>query len=110
MEQRRARIGIAGVVLIGLLVVFGLAAFVSPFASSQPDGLNKVAADHGFDATARRSVTQDSPLADYAVKNVDDEKVTKGLAGIIGVTITLAVAAAVFGGLGYAVRRRTGAT
>ena len=44
------------------------------------------------------------------MKNVDDEKVTKGLAGIIGVTITLAVAAAVFGGLGYAVRRRTGAT
>ena len=90
MEQRRARIGIAGVVLIGLLVAFGLAAFVSPFASSQARRLEqgrgrpRVRRDRATTAS-----TQDSPLADYAVKNVDDEKVTKGLAGIIGVTITL---------------------
>ncbi len=33
----------------GLLVALALAFFVSPYASSSPDGLNKVAEDKGFD-------------------------------------------------------------
>ena len=40
------------VVVGGLLVALGLAFFVSRFASSSPDGLNKVAIDQGFDDTA----------------------------------------------------------
>ena len=104
----RTRIGIAGLLVAGVLLALGLAAFASPFASSEPDGLERVAVDKGFDGTARNSATADSPLADYSVRNVDNEKVSTGLSGIIGVTITLLVAAAVFGGLWYAVRRRSG--
>jgi hypothetical protein len=103
----RGRIRIAGLLVKGLLVTLALAAFVSPFASSAPDGLNKVAADHGFDATAREGVTARSPLAEYTVQNVEGEKATKGLAGAIGVAITLIVAVVIFGSLGSAIRRRS---
>ncbi len=110
MPSARTRVGIAELVVAGLLVALALAAFASPFASTKPDGLNKVAADHGFDASANDSATADSPLAGYSVKHVDNERVTKGLAGVIGVVITLVVAGAIFGGLRFFVRRRAGAS
>ena len=50
MASARTRAGIAGLIVAGLLVALALAAFASPFASTEPDGLNKVAADHGLDA------------------------------------------------------------
>jgi hypothetical protein len=76
---------------VGLLVAFALAFFVSPFASSEPDGLNKVAADKGFDSGASDHALDDSPLAGYGVEGVHDAKLSKGLSGIIGVTLTFAV-------------------
>jgi cobalt/nickel transport system permease protein len=108
MAGTRARIGVATLVVAGVLVAFGLAAFASPFASNKPDGLNKVAADHGFDAPARNSATADSPLAGYGVKHVDNEKVSKGSAGIVGVAVTLLVATVAFATLRHFVRRRSG--
>jgi cobalt/nickel transport system permease protein len=102
----RTRIGRAGLVVAGLLVALGLAAFASPFASTQPDGLDKVAADKGLDDSARDSARQGSPLAGYAVKNVDHEQVGTSLSGIIGVIITVVVAGVPFGGLWVIVRRR----
>jgi PDGLE domain len=105
MAGTRARFGVATLVVAGLLFAFGLAAFASPFASSKPDGLDKVAADHGFDAAAREGATADSPLAGYAVKQVDNEKVSKGSAGIVGVAVTLLVAIVVFATLRHFVRR-----
>jgi len=105
--RTRRRIGIAlfaaGAVVAALL----LAAFVSPFASTQPDGLNKVAIDKGFDHKAKDSAVADSPLAGYAVKNVSNEKVSKGLSGVAGVAATLLVASGLFGGVRFVVRRRT---
>ena len=102
----RSRIGVVGLVLAGLAVTFALAAFASPFASSQPDGLERVAADKGFLATARDSATAESPLADYSARPVADEKVSTGVAGVIGVALTLAIASAVFGAVRFAIRRR----
>jgi cobalt/nickel transport system permease protein len=90
-----------------IVVALALAAFVSPFASTQPDGLNKVAIDKGFDHTATDSAVADFPLAGYAVRNVGSEKVSKGLSGVAGVGITLAVAGALFGGLWVVARRRS---
>jgi cobalt/nickel transport system permease protein len=108
VASARIRAGIGGLIAAGLLVALALAAFASPFASTEPDGLNKVAADHGFDAAARDSAAAGSPLAGYSVKHVDDDKVTKGLAGTIGVVLTLLVAGAIFGGMWFVVRRRAG--
>jgi hypothetical protein len=76
---------------IGLAVALALAFFVSPEASSEPDGLNKVALDEGFAGQERAHATEDSPLAGYGVEGVDDDRLSTGLAGIAGVAVTFAV-------------------
>jgi hypothetical protein len=83
----------------GLIVALGLAFFVSPYASSSPDGLEKVSVDKGFSDTAKDHTLADSPVAGYAVKGVDDEKLSTQLAGIIGVVITFGFGMILFGGL-----------
>lgn len=88
----------AGLLLVALL----LAGVVSYFASASPDGLEHVAHQHGIADTARDSATADSPLADYQTKGVDDGVLSGGLAGVIGVGVTLLLA----GGLAYVVRRK----
>jgi cobalt/nickel transport protein len=82
--------------IAGLLVAVGLALVVSPFASSSPDGLEKVATDKGFLETAKDHAFADSPLADYAVKGVDNERLSTGLSGLIGVLLTFGVGLALF--------------
>lgn len=86
----------------GLVTALVLAGFVSYYASSSPDGLEKVAADQGIDAKAREHAAAGSPLADYSVKDVSDARLSGGLAGIIGVGGTVVVGTGVF----WAVRRR----
>ncbi len=94
----------------GLLVAFGLAFFVSPYASSQPDGLNKVAADKGFDQSVKASPTDDSPLAGYSVSGVDNTKLSKGLSGIIGVALTFAIGYGILTVVRMSRRRRAAPT
>jgi len=81
----------------GLIVALGLAFLVSPYASSSPDGLEKVATDEGFIDSAEDHAVGDSPLADYGVEGVGDEKLSTGLAGIIGVVITFGLGMILFG-------------
>jgi cobalt/nickel transport protein len=80
----------------GLLVAVGLALFVSGFASSSPDGLEKVAGDKGFLQTARDHLFADGPLADYAVKGIDNERLSTGLSGLIGVLVTFGLGTTLF--------------
>lgn len=82
--------------LVGLLVSLVLAGVVSGFASSSPDGLEKVAEEQGFLDTAEDSALAESPVADYAVEGVEDERLSTGLAGVIGVTITFAFGLGLF--------------
>lgn len=80
----------------GLIVALGLAFLVSPYASSSPDGLNKVAIDKGFSDGEKESATADSPLAGYGVKGVESEKLSTGFAGIIGVAVVFGIALLLF--------------
>jgi hypothetical protein len=80
----------------GLLVAIGLAMLVSGFASSAPDGLNKVAEDHGFAGSAKQHLFENGPLAGYAVKGVNSDRLSTGLSGLIGVLITFGVGLALF--------------
>ena len=89
-------------VFVGLFVALVLAGVASFYASSQPDGLEKVAADQGIAAQAQNHQLSGSPLADYSVKGVDNARLSGGLAGVAGVGLTFALA----GGIAYAVRRR----
>jgi hypothetical protein len=81
----------------GLIVALGLAFFVSPHASSSPDGLNRVAIDKGFSDAEKESATAGGPLAGYGVKGVENQSLSTGLAGIIGVAITFGVGMILFG-------------
>ncbi|WP_106971877.1 energy-coupling factor ABC transporter permease [Streptomyces xylophagus] len=88
--------------LTGLAASLLLAGFVSFYASSNPDGLEKVAADHGIDRKAKEHASADSPLADYGVRDVEDTRLSGGLAGVIGVGVTVVAGTGVF----WAVRKR----
>lgn len=82
----------------GLLVSLGLAFFVSPLASSSPDGLERVSIDKGFDDTAEDdSLADDTPFADYGVSGVEDEGLATGVAGIVGVVVTFGIGLLLFG-------------
>jgi hypothetical protein len=80
----------------GLLVAIGLAMLVSGFASSSPDGLNKVAEDHGIAADAKQHLFENGPLAGYAVKGVGDERLSTALSGLIGVLVTFGLGLVLF--------------
>ncbi|MFD8014738.1 energy-coupling factor ABC transporter permease [Streptomyces sp. NPDC058955] len=86
----------------GVATALVLAGVVSFYASASPDGLEKVAADQGIDAKAEDHAAADSPLADYGVRGVDSARLSGGLAGVIGVGVTLAAGTGAF----WAVRRR----
>jgi cobalt/nickel transport protein len=77
-----------------------LAAVFSFYASSSPDGLEKVAGDIGFLDTAKDHANSDFALADYGVAGVENERFSVGLAGTIGVVTTGVVAVVLFMALG----------
>lgn len=89
-------------VLAGLVVTLLVAGGLSYYASSHPDALERVAQQAGFAETAERSAAEESPLAGYGVRGVEDARLSGGLAGVVGAVVVLLLA----GGLGYAVRRR----
>ncbi|MCH5644328.1 PDGLE domain-containing protein [Gordonia sp. ABSL49_1] len=107
----RLRYFLIGFGAVALLV----AGVISYFASSSPDGLDS-ATQRGCETVMVDGVEQlkgnciaqhatdhamaSSPLADYSVKGIGD---SNGLAGIIGVLVTLAVA----GGLFWLIRLRS---
>jgi cobalt/nickel transport protein len=87
------------VALVVSLLVAGVASY---YASSHPDGLEHVASQTGFLDSAEDSATADSPLADYRTSGVDDDRLSGGLAGVIGVLVMLLLSTGLF----WLVRRR----
>lgn len=88
--------------ILGLLISALLAGGASFYASSSPDGLEKVAKDIGFIETAKDNSNADTALADYGVKGVENERLSVGAAGVIGVIATGAIS----GGLFLLLRRK----
>ena len=89
--------------ILALALVVGLATAASPFASSHPDGLEKVAQEKAFLDTGRLApIQEDAPVPDYAVPGVTNERLATGLAGFAG---TLGVFAVGFGIAAVARRR-----
>ena len=73
-----------------------IAGALSFYASSHPDGLEKVAEDVGFLDTAKDSAVSGSPLADYGISGLDNARISVGLSGLIGLAVTGFVAFGVF--------------
>jgi len=82
---------------IGLIAAgLGIALFVtlfSPFASSSPDGLERVAEDKGFSGVAESPPYQ--LISDYVFPWVGNEDLATILSGIVGVLIVAAVVFAI---------------
>lgn len=109
-----SRVKTAGFIIGGLLVALILAGVASNFASSAPDGLDSSArrgctTDESGEITGGTCMAQSEkeheiggPLADYGVRGIDNEFLSTGLSGVIGVLLTFAVG----GGLFWLVRRR----
>ncbi len=83
-------------VLTGLGAALLVAVLVSPFASSNPDGLDRVAQDHQFDAKASEETpAQKLPFytifEEYALRGVP-EAIATPLAGLVGTLTTFGLA------------------
>lgn len=95
---RRPRIGRWWWV-IGLAIAAAIVIVLAPLASSDPDGLERVAEDHGFLETAQDALY--SLIPDYTLPGVEGSASTV-LAGLIGVVIVFVVMI----GLGRVLARR----
>ena len=84
--------------ILALALAVGLATAASPFASSSPDGLNRVAEQKAFIDTGKLApIQEDAPVPGYAFPGVHDARVAKGLAGFAGTLLVF--------GLGYGLAR-----
>ncbi|HEX4976732.1 MAG TPA: PDGLE domain-containing protein [Nocardioides sp.] len=91
--------------VVGLLVALLLAGVVSYYASPAPDGLDRVAGDHGLAGTEREHAADGSPLAGYRAEGVEDDRLSTAVAGVTGALVVLGL----FGGLTFLLRRRASA-
>lgn len=90
--------------ITGFTISLFLAGIVSFYASSHPDGLEKVAGDIGFIETAKDHSNSGGILADYGVKGVESQRLSTGAAGVIGVVATGAISTGIFA----LIRRKSG--
>lgn len=77
-------------ILVSLLIAGG----VSYFASSSPDGLEKVAHDNGFADKASETVKVPAPMPDYSVPGVRNRFLSGALAGVAGTVAVFGLAVA----------------
>jgi len=82
-----------------LVVSLLLAGVVSYYASAHPDGLNYVAEKTGFISAEKTHPVSDSPLAGYSTKGVEDDRLSGGIAGVVGVLVMLVLSTGLFWGL-----------
>ena len=73
--------------ILGISLLMAL--ILSPFASSSPDGLEKVAQTKGFSHRGEQwSLWNHAPLRDYAIPWIKNEKISTAFSGLLG---TLAI-------------------
>jgi hypothetical protein len=88
------------IIFIGLTISLIIAGVVSFYADANPDGLERVAEDQGFLESAQESANANLVTADYGIAGVEDERLSVGLAGVLGVVVVIAVAFGLFWFLG----------
>lgn len=73
-----------------LLAAVLVAALLSPLASSNPDGLERVATDLGFIEKGEGSQVMESPVPDYTFPGIENGAVATAVAGVAGTALTFA--------------------
>ncbi|MCL5057698.1 MAG: PDGLE domain-containing protein [Actinobacteria bacterium] len=74
-----------------LLLALIVAAILSPFASSSPDGLERVAEDLGFLEKGEGEPIIASPVPDYVFPGIENESIATAIAGVMGTLTTFGV-------------------
>jgi len=97
MNKKKAR---AGFFVVALLISIGVAFFLSPLASPDPDGLEKVAETLGFDQAQRDGAWHFAPMPEYSF---GESTVLSGMvAGVVGTILVF-----LFGfGIGFLIQKR----
>lgn len=79
-------------IIIFLLIALVVGGIISIFASSFPDGLEKVAEKKGFiDKAENAKPVISAPVPDYAWPGVADERLATSLAGIFGTLLVFGI-------------------
>lgn len=78
-------------IIISAIICIIIAALFSHFASSSPDGLEKVAEKLSFEQRAGEAIVK-SAMPDYVVPQIQNEKVSASTAGAVGTIITFVLA------------------
>jgi cobalt/nickel transport protein len=78
------------VIVVSLLAGLAVALILSPFASSWPDGLEKVAENKGFSSKGEHATIK-SPVPDYAMPGIKHQGLATSLAGVLGVLLVFGV-------------------
>lgn len=86
----------AGLFIAGLAITLLVAVGLSQFASDEPDGLEYVAEQQGFDDAALEHNLADAPLADYGENLESDGRIATGVAGLVGVVAALGLGFGLF--------------
>ncbi|MGH7307609.1 MAG: energy-coupling factor ABC transporter permease [Candidatus Rokuibacteriota bacterium] len=87
--------GTGETVVFGFVISLGLGMFVSPIASTWPDGLEKVAGALGFLERAVKTPLLPVPIPDYALPGIASPGWATALAGGIGTTVVFLVVLAI---------------
>ncbi len=90
----------AVLVAVGLLIAGVVAISSAWLASADPDGLERVAEDKGFDEAAQDPGYEILP--DYTIPGIENEQLSTALAGIVGIAVVTAIGL----GAGYVLRSR----
>ena len=78
-------------IIIWLLVALIVAGLISWFASSSPDGLERIAADKGFLDKGEVEPVLKAPFPDYLVPKIPSERLATSLAGIFGTLLVFGI-------------------
>ncbi len=74
---------------VGLVIAAAVVVILAPLASSDPDGLERVAEDAGFIGMAQNFFS--GLLGDYAIPGIDNPTLSTILSGLLGVAIVVAL-------------------
>ncbi len=78
-------------ILIGLITALIVAFFLSPLSSSWPDGLERVAHDHGFIAKGEQGSVFKSLIPDYIFPGLKNEKMATAISGLLGTLVIFGI-------------------
>jgi cobalt/nickel transport system permease protein len=76
----------------GLATTFGLLLFAAPFASSWPDGLERVGESLGFAGRAAAGPAVPAPMAEYRLPGLGSATAATSAAGFVGTLVAFALA------------------